>query len=126
MQGKTLVIIMKYFMSIFCILGYTIATAQTTIVSEGRSISCILPNSICEITDTKEAGDKHYIGTKIEVFTPSYAMNGSWYSGGIAVVTNGDADIKINNFKLKVISQPSLPVSTSCNSNAETPDKSFG
>jgi len=126
MQGKTLVIIMKYFMSLFCILGYTIATAQTTIVSEGRSVSCILPNSICEITDTKEAGDKHYIGTKIEVFTPSYAMNGSWYSGGIAVVTNGDADIKINNFKLKVISQPSLPVSTSCNSNAETPDKSFG
>jgi len=126
MQGKTQVIIMKYCMSLFCILGCTIATAQTTIVSGGRSVSCILPQSICEITDTKEAGDKHYIGTKIELFTPCYAFDGSWYSGGMAAVTNGGAEMEINYFKLKVISQPSLPVYPSCNVDAETPDKGFG
>jgi uncharacterized protein (TIGR02145 family) len=116
----------EFFLSLFCMLGYSIATAQTTIISEGRSVSCILPQSICEITDTKESSDKHYIGTKIEVFTPSYAMNGNWYNGGAAAVANGGTELEINNFKLKVLSEPSLPTYPICKAVAETPANSFG
>jgi hypothetical protein len=108
------------------LICYSSINAQTTIVSDGQSVSCVLPNSICIVTETKEDSDAHYIGDTLAFYSPSYAFDETWFESGLAVTVTGGDDVKINGFKLEVVSEPSLPDYPDCQPDAETPGNSFG
>ena len=101
------------------------AHSQTIISYQNKGIKCILPTSICEITEVKNASDNYYIGKQIEVALPFYSLDNLWYSNGLATLVTGE-DAKLGPFKMKLISQPYLSAYPSCNPEAETTARGFG
>lgn len=105
--------------------GTTAAHAQRNIYVDGTVIQCILPKSTCEVTEVKNADEAKYVGKTITLYSPSYSFDKLWYQMGIGTLADGSA-VRINQFKLKVITQPDMPVAPACKPGAETAAGGFG
>lgn len=98
---------------------------QNTIKIEDRYVGCILPTSICVITEVKNAADNIYVGKQIEIQSPFYSFDNEWYTMGIAALPNDEGFIRLAGFKYRLISQPVLPTYPACLADAEIPTKLF-
>jgi len=80
------------------------------------------------VTDVKETGDAKWKGDTISLYSATYCFEGDWFTGGAAVGTkrSGNATMGIPGFKLRILSQPSLPSYPACKPGAARGSEYFG